>query len=207
VKPVTRFRVPGPPLENSTSHVLRDGLVDVVADELRHEANPVDLAVHTHRVLTPTSGERVSGGLRNLADHDLGELVLLDDLALAHALSGSALRQGTMILDDRALSRGLGDGGSRVAAMKLAAHLAAAHPRAVALELAVRVDVGDDGGHAILERDADLIRLRVGEVQEVCGVSVSGGLGFVKRSRGRAARVCAEEGAVGVRADDDAVVL
>jgi hypothetical protein len=56
-------------------------------------------------------------------------------------------------------------------------------------------------------RDADLVRLRVGEVQEVCSVSISSCLGLVKRSRRWVARICAEESAVGVRADDDAVIL
>lgn len=132
--------------EESQQSVLRYDLANVVANELRHGTSPEDLAVHTHGILTPTSGERISGGLRNVADHDLGDLVLLDDLALARGLGGLPLRQDSAVFDKRALGFG-----GRVAAMKLATHLATAYPRTVALELAVRVDLGHDDDHAILE--------------------------------------------------------
>lgn len=203
--PVTHIRVPDLSLKNRISHTLRHDLVSIAADELRHEANPVDDAVHACKV-PDSSGERVPRSrLRKLADHDLGDLVLLDNLALARALNGVALRKSTAVLDERALRFRLRFGGGRVAAHKAAGHLAAAEPSAIALELAVRVHVGDHCGRAILEKDAELVWLRVGEVQEVCSVSVSGNLDLVNRCREGVTGVGAEEGAVGVCADGDAV--
>lgn len=132
-----------------------------------------------------------------MAYHQRAHVALFDDLAVAHAFDSRAFGQGATIRDECAW--GIAD--------LTAVDLTAADPDAFLMALAViLVEAHDDGGHAIDERNAELVRLCVGEVQKVCGVSVSSDLGVVDGGQRWMTRVCAEEAAMSVRADDDAVV-